>query len=118
MLICFSETRFGMTALGIGSIVIGVALVCAGLIFWLRVPRIDPAGQQEPNEFRPIIDALEEEDRRTPDEASELFVRAASNIVPSHEYLGVSRVLGFAGSKPTPRKTISPGLMQPHADAN
>ena len=54
-----------MTALGIGSIIIGVALVCAGLIFWPRGPtRTDPVGHDGPNEFRPIIDALEEEDRR------------------------------------------------------
>ena len=58
-----------MTALGISSIVIGVALVSAALIFWLRAPRTDPASHDGPNEFRPIIDALEEEDRRrSPDE--------------------------------------------------
>jgi hypothetical protein len=28
-----------MTALGISSIVIGIALICAGLIFWPRAPR-------------------------------------------------------------------------------
>jgi hypothetical protein len=56
-----------MTALGIAFIDIGAALFCVGLIFWLRARRNDPAGQESPNEFRPIIDALEEEDRRSSD---------------------------------------------------
>ena len=56
-----------MTALGIAFIDIGAALVCVGIIFWLRARRTDPADRDGPHEFRPIIDALEEEDRRSSD---------------------------------------------------
>ena len=52
-----------MTAVGISLIAIGVALVCAGLAFW--PPALtDPAARDGPDEFRTILDALEEEDRR------------------------------------------------------
>jgi hypothetical protein len=56
-----------MTALGISLIVIGIALVCVGTLFWRRASRTDPAGTDGPHEFRAIIDALDEEDRRSPD---------------------------------------------------
>jgi hypothetical protein len=39
--------------LGISLIVIGVALVCVGLVFWPRAPRNDPAAVDGPDEFRP-----------------------------------------------------------------
>ena len=38
-----------MTALGILPIAIGVALICAGLIFSLRAPRSDPAAVDGPD---------------------------------------------------------------------
>jgi len=50
-----------MTTLGIALIVIGVALVCAGLVIRPRAPPNDPA---PPDEFRTILDALDQEDRR------------------------------------------------------
>ena len=53
-----------MTAPGISLIGIGLALVCAGLAFWPRAPRSDPAALDGPDEFRMILDALDEEDRR------------------------------------------------------
>jgi len=53
-----------MTTLGISLIVIGVALVCAGLVIRLRAPRNDPAPLDGPDEFRTILDALDQEDRR------------------------------------------------------
>ena len=54
-----------LSALGVGAIVVGAALVCAGIIFWPESPRDDLTGHDDgPNELRPIIDALEEEDRR------------------------------------------------------
>jgi hypothetical protein len=54
-----------MTALGISLIAIGIALVSAGLMLRPAASRTDPA---EPHEFRTIIDALDEQDRRSPDE--------------------------------------------------
>jgi hypothetical protein len=61
-----------MTVLGISLIVVGIALVCAGLIFWVwpRPLRAGPADPDSPHEFRAIIDALDEEDRRSPDAGS------------------------------------------------
>jgi hypothetical protein len=53
-----------MTALGISLIVIGVALVCAGGVFWPSAPRSDPAALDAPDEFRTVLDALDEADRR------------------------------------------------------
>jgi hypothetical protein len=53
-----------MTALGISLIAIGVALVCAGVVFWPRAPRTDPGVHDSPDKFRTILDALNEEDRR------------------------------------------------------
>jgi hypothetical protein len=47
-----------MTALGISLIVIGIALVCAGLGFWPRLSLTGPSGLGGPHEFRAIIDAL------------------------------------------------------------
>jgi hypothetical protein len=53
------------SALGISSIVFGVALVCSGLIMRPRISQTQPAGVDGPIEFRAVIDALiEEEDRR------------------------------------------------------
>ena len=59
-----------MTILGISLIAIGIALVCAGLVFRPRAPRSDPAAPNAPDEFRTILDALDEEDRR--DESRDL----------------------------------------------
>lgn len=53
-----------MTAPGISLIGIGFALVCAGLAFWPRAPQSDPAALDGSDEFRKILDALDEEDRR------------------------------------------------------
>jgi hypothetical protein len=53
-----------MTAAGISLIGIGLALVCAGLAFWPRAPRSDPAALDGSDEFRIILDALDDEDRR------------------------------------------------------
>ena len=53
-----------MTAPGISLIGIGLALVCAGIAFWPRAPRSDPAALDGPDEFRMILDALDDEDRR------------------------------------------------------
>jgi hypothetical protein len=59
-----------MTALGISLIAIGVALVCAGGVFWPRTPQSDPASLDAPVEFRTVLDALDEADRR--DESRDL----------------------------------------------
>jgi hypothetical protein len=53
-----------MTALGISLIAIGIALICAGLAFWSRAPLTVPAAGDGPDEFRTVLDALDEEDRR------------------------------------------------------
>ena len=53
-----------MTALGISFIAIGVALVCVGVALSLRVPRTEPTVPDGPDEFRTILDALDEGDRR------------------------------------------------------
>ena len=53
-----------MTALGLSLIAIGFALVCAGLVFRLRAPRAEPASPEGPDEFRTVLDALEEGDLR------------------------------------------------------
>ena len=54
------------SALGISSIIFGVALVCSGLIVRPRISQTHPTGVDGPIEFRAIIDALiEEEDRRS-----------------------------------------------------
>lgn len=53
-----------MTALGISLIAIGVALVCVGLTFRSRAPRDDPAVAVDHDEFRTILDALDDADRR------------------------------------------------------
>jgi hypothetical protein len=50
--------------LGISLIVIGVALVCVGLVFLPRAPQNDPTALDGPDEFRTILDALDEDDRR------------------------------------------------------
>jgi hypothetical protein len=55
-----------MTALGISLIAIGAALVCAGLVLSLRVPQT-PVAPDGPDEFRTILDALDDEDRRAPE---------------------------------------------------
>jgi hypothetical protein len=44
------------------AIAIGVVLVRAGLEFWRRVSRTDPAVLEGPGEFRAILDALDQED--------------------------------------------------------
>jgi hypothetical protein len=41
-----------------------VTLVCAGLEFWRRIARTDPDVLEGPGEFRTIVDALDEQDRR------------------------------------------------------
>jgi hypothetical protein len=53
-----------MTALGISLIAAGIALLCAGGVFWPRAPRTDAAADDGPDEFRTILDSLSEEDRR------------------------------------------------------
>jgi hypothetical protein len=51
-------------ALGIGSLVIGVALVCGGLIMWPRASETDPAAPDDGlRGMRAVVEALEEEDR-------------------------------------------------------
>jgi uncharacterized membrane protein YidH (DUF202 family) len=52
-----------MSTLGISLIAVGIALVCAGLVFWHRAPQAHRADADEPHEFRAILDALGEEDR-------------------------------------------------------
>jgi hypothetical protein len=54
-------------ALGVGSMIVGAALVCAGVIFWPQSPRGDDLSghDDDPKVFRPIIDALEDQDRRS-----------------------------------------------------
>jgi hypothetical protein len=50
-------------ALGIALIVIGVALVCGGLILWHRATRTNPADADDGGDLRALIDALEEADQ-------------------------------------------------------
>ena len=53
-----------MTALGIALIVIGITLICSGLIMWPRVPQADPAAPDDGlRGMRSVVEALEEEDR-------------------------------------------------------
>jgi hypothetical protein len=56
-----------MTALGTALIVIGVALVCAGFVFWHLASRTEPAddrvGGDGPGDLRALIDALQEQDQ-------------------------------------------------------
>jgi len=56
-----------MTALGTALIVIGVALVCAGFVFWHLASRTEPAddrvGGGGPGDLRALIDALHEQDQ-------------------------------------------------------
>jgi hypothetical protein len=56
-----------MTALGTALIVIGVALVCAGFVFWHLASRTEPAddrvGSDGPGDLRALIDALQEQDQ-------------------------------------------------------
>jgi hypothetical protein len=69
-----------MTALGIAFIGIGAALICVGVIFWLRARRTDPAGPD---------DALEEQDRRSSDENRLAWTSIA--LAPHlHTLLGVT----------------------------
>jgi len=51
-----------MDALGIALIVIGLALVCAGLVFWRWASRTQPADLDGdgPGELRGLIDALDQ----------------------------------------------------------
>ncbi len=53
-----------MTGLGISLITIGITLVCAGVAFRPRAPRTDRPGDEGPDEFRTILDGLNEDDRR------------------------------------------------------
>ena len=53
-----------MATVGISLIVMGTALVCVELIFRSRASRTDPAANLDPDEFRTILDALDETDRR------------------------------------------------------
>lgn len=50
--------------MGISLIAIGVALVCAGIVFWPHAPRTDSPAPDSPDEFRTILNALDEEDHR------------------------------------------------------
>ena len=68
-----------MTALGISLIVAGLALVCAGLFSRSRAPQAEPAGPDQPEEFRSLPDALYEENRRAPEEK----VHEPENRVPN-----------------------------------
>ena len=56
-----------MTALGTALIVIGVALVCAGFVFWHLASPTEPAddrvGSDGPGDLRALIDALQEQDQ-------------------------------------------------------
>ena len=53
-----------MTAIGIVLIVVGVALVCGGLILRPEASRPDPAGHDDGlSDMRAIINALEKEDQ-------------------------------------------------------
>lgn len=56
-----------MTAIGIALIVIGVALVCAGVVFWHLASRTEPAdnlvGDDGAGDLRALIDALQEQDQ-------------------------------------------------------
>jgi len=65
-----------MTTLGASIIAIGAALVCAGVLFQPRPPQTDPAVLDGPVEFRMVLDALDEQDRR--DENRDLGAASAS----------------------------------------
>lgn len=53
-----------MTTVGISLIAMGAVLVCVALVFRTRAPRTDPAANLDHDEFRTILDALDEADRR------------------------------------------------------
>lgn len=53
-----------MTAMGISLIAIGLALVCVGIAFWPGASPADPPIPDSPDEFRTILNALDEEDHR------------------------------------------------------
>jgi hypothetical protein len=53
-----------MTTVRISLIAMGAALVCVGLVFRPRAPWTDPAANLDHDEFRTILDALDEADRR------------------------------------------------------
>jgi hypothetical protein len=53
--------------MGIALIVIGLALVGGGVIFWRRASRTEPSEPDDAGELRAMIDALEEEDKRIGD---------------------------------------------------
>jgi hypothetical protein len=57
-----------MTVLGISLIVAGFALVCAGLFTRPSASQTERTNWDQPGEFRPVLDALDEEDRRQPEE--------------------------------------------------
>jgi hypothetical protein len=80
-----------MTALGILLIAIGIALVCAGGVFLPRTPRTDPVAHDEPDEFRTILDALSEDDRR--DENRDLGETPAKDL-PTDPAAGATTELG------------------------
>jgi hypothetical protein len=52
-----------MTTLGLSLIAMGTALLCVGLVFRTRAPRTDLAANLDHDEFRAILDALDEADR-------------------------------------------------------
>ena len=53
-----------MTLLGVAIIAIGAVLVCAGVLFRPRDPHTDdPAVLDQPDKFRTVLDALDEQDR-------------------------------------------------------
>jgi hypothetical protein len=53
-----------MTTVGISLIAMGAALVFVGLTSRLRAPPTDSAANLDHDEFRTILDALDEVDRR------------------------------------------------------
>ena len=71
-----------MTALGISFLVAGFALVCAGIILWPNAPRTEPASQDGPAEFRPILDALDEQDQGQSTEKGDAL-RETKNGLPN-----------------------------------
>jgi hypothetical protein len=52
-------------ALGFGSMIVGAALVCAGVIFWPQSPEGDHDLSGHDDGPNAIIDALEKENRRS-----------------------------------------------------
>jgi hypothetical protein len=62
-----------MTVLGISLIVAGFALVCAWLFTRPGASQTELTCRDQPGELRPVLDALDEEDRRQPEEEGTRF---------------------------------------------